>query len=118
MASLHVIGQREFAQLVKQMETVVNTQMELIEPARGRLGYNGVAIRDKGEMLSLTDMWEAGGSVESQKPYEWLRQDATKAFVECVGASLEEGWDLVQTLPIRLTPTPTRSSIDHGCVSP
>ena len=75
----------------------MNKQLNLVEPADGRLAYNGTLIRDKGEMLSLTDMWKAAGSVEAQKPYEWLRQDATKAFVECVGASLEEGWDLVQT---------------------
>jgi hypothetical protein len=35
--------------------------------------------------------------VEGKKPSEWLRQDATKAFVECVAASLEEGQNLVQT---------------------
>ncbi|MFC3628206.1 KilA-N domain-containing protein [Paracoccus angustae] len=71
--------------------------MTLIEPSGKGLVYQGTLIRDKGEMLSLTDMWKAAGSPESQKPSEWLRQDATKAFVECVTGTLEVGQDHIQT---------------------
>jgi hypothetical protein len=51
------------------------------------LVYNGEVIRDKGEMLSLTDMWKASGSDDGKRPAEWLRLDATRAFVEVVEAS-------------------------------
>lgn len=61
------------------------------------LVYAGVPIRDRGEMLSLTDMWKAAGSDDSKRPAEWLRHDATKAFVECVVGSLEVGRTHIQT---------------------
>ncbi|PHQ71766.1 MAG: hypothetical protein COB93_02505 [Sneathiella sp.] len=51
------------------------------------LDYNGVQIRDKGEMLSLTDMWKAAGEDDSKRPSEWLRQDATQAFIEVLSSS-------------------------------
>lgn len=49
--------------------------------------YNGVVIRNKGEMLSLTDMWKAGGADSSKRPYEWSRKDGA-AFIEAVSLSL------------------------------
>lgn len=61
------------------------------------LVYNGQEITVKAEMLSLTDMWKASGSDESRKPSEWLRQDATKAFIECVVGTLEVGHAHIQT---------------------
>lgn len=51
------------------------------------LNYNGAIIRDRGEMLSLTDMWKAAGGDDAKRPSEWLRQEATKEFVEIVAAS-------------------------------
>lgn len=53
-----------------------------------RLNYQGHIIADKGEMLSLTDMWKASGSDESRKPSEWLRQEATKRFIDFLGDSV------------------------------
>lgn len=52
-----------------------------------RFVYNGEVIRDRDEMLSLTDMWKAAGQPETKRPAEWLRQDATKEFIEIVAAS-------------------------------
>lgn len=37
-------------------EPPVNAKKDLIAPTHARLGYNGVAIRDEGDMLSLTNM--------------------------------------------------------------
>lgn len=48
------------------------------------LAFNGVEIRDRGDMLSLTDMWRASGSISHQKPADWLRDLGTKTFVEFV----------------------------------
>lgn len=50
------------------------------------LVYSGVTIREKGEMLSLTDMWKAAGSPENREPYNWARFDG-KAFIEAVAVS-------------------------------
>lgn len=63
----------------------MNTHVNITTPA---LVYNGVAIRDRDEMLSLTDMWKAAGGDDSRKPSEWLRQEATKRFVEFLGDSI------------------------------
>lgn len=57
------------------------TRHELIEPTP--LVYGGVAIREKGEMLSLTDMWKAAGSPENREPFNWSRFEG-KAFIEAV----------------------------------
>lgn len=50
------------------------------------LAFNGVPIRDKNEMLSLTDMWKASGSPENREPFNWARFEG-KAFVEAVALS-------------------------------
>lgn len=50
------------------------------------LVYNGEVIRDKGEMLSLTDMWRAGGSVANREPFNWARKEGA-AFIEAVSIS-------------------------------
>lgn len=39
------------------------------------LTLNGQAIRDKGEMLSLTDMWKAAGEDPNKKPADWSRKE-------------------------------------------
>lgn len=62
-----------------------------------KIEHNGVVVAERGEMMSLTDMWKAAGAEESKRPVEWLRQDSTKEFVECVSASLEVGYAHVQT---------------------
>lgn len=39
----------------------------------GSFVYNQVAIRDRGDMLNLTDMWKACGSPKSREPFNWSR---------------------------------------------
>ena len=56
-------------------------------PAVG-LAFGGVAIRDRNERMSLTDMWKAAGSPESQRPSDWLASPVTKGFVKYVGENL------------------------------
>lgn len=53
-----------------------------------RLNYEGHVIADKGDMLSLTDMWKANGADESRKPSEWLRSADGKRFAEFLAISL------------------------------
>lgn len=48
------------------------------------LSYAGVAIRERGEMLNLTDMWKAMECNPSQRPVEWLRLPDTCRFVEAL----------------------------------
>lgn len=55
------------------------------------LVYNGAAIRLRGEMVNLTDMWKSAGSDPAKRPSEWLRHDATVEFVECVAAAHNVG---------------------------
>lgn len=56
-----------------------------------RLNYEGHVIADKGDMLSLTDMWKANGSDQSKRPVEWLRSKSAREFIgflkEMVGNS-------------------------------
>lgn len=64
--------------------------MTLIEPSGKGLVYNGVAIQNKGDMLSLTDMWKAAGSPENKRPAEWARYEG-KTFVEFVAETHNVG---------------------------
>lgn len=52
-----------------------------------RLNYNGHVITDKGDMLSLTDMWKAAGEPEGKRPANWARKEG-EPFIEAVGMSL------------------------------
>jgi hypothetical protein len=61
--------------------------MSMMEPAGKGLVYNGTDIRDKGDMLSLTDMWKAAGSPEAKRPSNWARKEGAD-FIEHVGAIL------------------------------
>lgn len=45
------------------------------------LSFNGVVIRDRNEMLSLTDMWHAQGADPSQQPANWLASQEAKRFM-------------------------------------
>lgn len=49
------------------------------------LVYGGVAIRDRGEMLSLTDMWKAAGADPTKAPAQWQRLPQAAEFIEHVG---------------------------------
>ncbi|NFV80030.1 KilA-N domain-containing protein [Magnetospirillum aberrantis] len=53
--------------------------------------YNGTAIRDRGEMLNLTDMWKAAGADPSRQPAEWLRSADAERFIEFLAESLNMG---------------------------
>lgn len=46
--------------------------------------YQGEVIHDRGEMLSLTDMWRAAGGDGQQAPAKWRALPSTRAFVEHV----------------------------------
>ena len=52
-----------------------------ITPNNNTLVYQGSNIRDKGEMLSLTDMWKAAGSDRSRRPVNWLSSAEAKNFI-------------------------------------
>ncbi len=55
-----------------------------IQPSR--LNYNGQVISDKGDMLSLTDMWKAAGSPVNKEPFNWERFDG-RGFIEAVAVA-------------------------------
>lgn len=55
------------------------------------LVYNGTEIRDKGDMLSLTDMWKASGGPSGRAPSDWSDLASTKEFVSAVEASFNAG---------------------------
>jgi hypothetical protein len=63
------------------LQTAKSKQMGLDGVMPVILDYNGVQIRDKGEMLSLTDMWKAAGSPENREPYNWSRKEG-RTFIE------------------------------------
>jgi hypothetical protein len=42
------------------------------------LHFNGVLIRDRSEMLSLTDMWRASGCPNDKRPAEWSRNQGAE----------------------------------------
>lgn len=46
------------------------------------LVYNGTAIHQRDEMVSLTDMWRAQGGDPQQAPAKWRELPATRTFVE------------------------------------
>ena len=52
-------------------------------PAVG-LTFGGVAIRDRDQQVSLTDMWKAAGSNPARKPTHWLRSEAAHNFIAFV----------------------------------
>ena len=54
-----------------------------LAPARA-LVYSGVTIRERGEMLCLTDMWRAAGADPSRHPTEWIRSAQAAEFIDHV----------------------------------
>lgn len=44
------------------------------------LTYDGTAIRQRGLMLNLTDMWRAAGGPAARRPADWLRLEETERF--------------------------------------
>lgn len=55
------------------------------------LVYNGAIIRDRGEMLSLTDMWKSAGAEHSKRPVEWLRGEHAQRFISFMAEDLGMG---------------------------
>ena len=47
---------------------------------RTLLTYEGTAIRRRGTMLNLTDMWRAAGGPAYRRPALWLDMEETKRF--------------------------------------
>lgn len=45
------------------------------------LSFNGTAIRDRNEMLSLTDMWKAAGEDPQMAPAKWRELPQAQAFI-------------------------------------
>ncbi|TXP19175.1 KilA-N domain-containing protein, partial [Escherichia coli] len=48
------------------------------------LEYNGTLIREREEMLSLTDMWRAAGAEERNRPVFWERNQIGQEFISFV----------------------------------
>src|SRR4051794_39624014 len=48
--------------------------------AANTLSYEGMAIRQRGLMLNLTDMWRAAGGPAYRRPAIWLDMEETKRF--------------------------------------
>lgn len=59
-----------------------------MQPAAQPLVYNGLVIRERQEMLSLTDMWKAAGSPAGSRPADWKKDSAHRAFMEHVARVL------------------------------
>lgn len=57
------------------------------------LTYGGKPIHDRGETVSLTDMWRAAGSPKDKRPNDWLALAGTVEFVAAVEASFNAGQD-------------------------
>lgn len=53
--------------------------------------YAGRPIRNRDEMLSLTDMWKAAGSDRGKRPVDWLRSADAERFVNFVADTLNVG---------------------------
>lgn len=55
------------------------------------LHYKGQPISERGDMLSLTDMWRAAGGEDSKRPSYWIRQEGTREFIEHITANVIPG---------------------------
>ncbi|RWR08516.1 KilA-N domain-containing protein [Paenirhodobacter populi] len=65
--------------------------MTMIPPSGKGFVYNSIAIRDKGEMLSLTDMWKAAGADSSRQPANWTASADGGRFIEYATDILNPG---------------------------
>ncbi|MDP4024435.1 KilA-N domain-containing protein [Methylobacterium sp. NEAU 140] len=59
---------------------------------------NGVTVHDKDEMLSLTDLWRAAGSVDTKRPADWLALASAIEFRTAVEATLNAGISGIDTV--------------------
>ncbi len=67
---------------IREWKGEMEQAIEIIEPSNA-LVYNGVTIRDRGEMLSLTDMWKAADSPSNREPFNWIRKEG-RGFIDSV----------------------------------
>ena len=65
------------------LDDVAKDKACALAPAVG-LTFGGVAIRDRDQQVSLTDMWKAAGSNPARKPTHWLRSEAAHNFIAFV----------------------------------
>lgn len=54
------------------------------------LAYHSITIRDRAEMLNLTDMWRAAGSDTSKRPADWRRKEG-QAFIDFFEGTMPPG---------------------------
>lgn len=52
-----------------------------VHNTRNALTYSGHVIRDRDEMLSLTDMWKAAGKNPEKRPDDWKKDASNRAFL-------------------------------------
>lgn len=84
------------------MDTPSEPERNEMLPVQGGFLYQGIKINERGEMLSLTDMWKAAGADPSQQPAEWLRSAEAVRFIEFIAENLNLGISQVlQTKPGR-----------------
>lgn len=67
----------------------------------GELVYSGIAIRARGEMLNLTDMWKAAESPSGRAPNDWRALPGTDRFIEHVASTLDAGKSGNQVIQVR-----------------
>lgn len=51
------------------------------DDSRGLLAFRGQTIRERGEMLNLTDAWKAAGADRSKRPVNWLASKQAKGII-------------------------------------
>ncbi|WP_280138754.1 KilA-N domain-containing protein [Methylobacterium sp. Leaf117] len=54
-------------------------------------------MRERDEMLSLTDMWKAARRPDEKRSADWLSQVATKEIVGYIRATLDAGVSGIQS---------------------
>ncbi len=63
------------------------------------LQYHEKPINQRGDLLSLTDMWRAAGSDPGKRPADWTRLPATIEFVSYICDVMGKSHDdVIQTL--------------------
>jgi hypothetical protein len=60
------------------------------------LVYNGEIISHRDDMLSLTDMWIAGGRDDAKRPANWARKEGA-AFISAVSVMIDVPMGHIQT---------------------
>jgi len=64
----------------------MKTELLLFDQSDMSLQYE---IHSDGELISLTDLWNAAGSDPNKSPYKWSRTDQTQGFLKAAQAFLK-----------------------------